>query len=52
MELAPRPRRKITLERKVTYSLDEMLAQCDFDAPPPTELGLWDSAKPVGQEIW
>ena len=43
---------KITLERKLKYSLAEMLAQCDFDTLPPSDLELWDKAKPVGQEIW
>ena len=33
------------------YSLDELLAQCDLNAPTPS-LDWWDDAKPVGQEVW
>jgi hypothetical protein len=34
------------------YVLAELIAQCDPKAPPPADLALWDSAKPVGQEVW
>ena len=27
-------------------------AQCDKKAPPPADLELWDTARPVGQEVW
>ena len=42
----------IVLARKKKYSLADLIAQCDLKAPPPDDLGLWDVAKPVGQEVW
>lgn len=43
---------EIVLARKKKYVLSEMIAACNLKAPPPADLGLWDSAKPVGQEVW
>jgi antitoxin ChpS len=43
---------KITLRRKRKYKLADLLAECDLSAPPPLDLNLWDSAKPVGREVW
>jgi antitoxin ChpS len=35
------------------YSLDELLAECDVNAPAMTEEEAWgDSNKPAGQELW
>jgi antitoxin ChpS len=34
------------------YALDELVAQCDPDAPMPTDLAAWHDAKPVGREAW
>ena len=34
-----------------SYSLDELLAQCDETAPPPAEDRAWIDAKPVGNEL-
>ncbi len=34
------------------YTLDELLAQCDPDAPTITEDEIWGHDKPVGNEIW
>lgn len=34
------------------YTLDELLAQCDPDAPTITEDDIWGQDKPVGNEIW
>ena len=34
------------------YSLSELLAQCDLDAPQEAGLAAWDDAKPVGNEAW
>ncbi len=36
-------------ERK-KYTLDELIAQCDSDAPMPPELVEWEQAEPVGLE--
>lgn len=43
---------KIVLARKHKYVLGDLLAQCDLKAPPPADLSLWDTAKPVGNEVW
>ena len=32
------------------YSLKELIAQCDPDAPIPNELREWDQAPAVGRE--
>ena len=42
----------ITLAPKQKYTLAALIAQCDLKAPPPKDLALWDSARPVGNEIW
>jgi antitoxin ChpS len=39
----PRPRK---------YTLDELLAQCDPDAPMPEEIAEWQDAPAVGKEVW
>jgi antitoxin ChpS len=43
---------KIVLSPKRKYSLLELIAQCDPKAPIPEDLKIWDTAKPVGQEVW
>ena len=43
--LVLRPARK-------TYSLADLMAQCDLKAAPPADVVNWESAKPVGQEVW
>jgi antitoxin ChpS len=43
---------QIVLAKKRKYILADLIAQCDPKAPPPADLALWDSAKPVGQEVW
>jgi antitoxin component of MazEF toxin-antitoxin module len=37
--------------RKSTYTLEELLSQCDEDAPIPEDFELWDKMKPVGNEL-
>ncbi|RJT18736.1 antitoxin ChpS [Buttiauxella izardii] len=34
------------------YTLDELLAQCDMNAPVVTEEEVWGNLRPVGKEIW
>lgn len=34
------------------YSLVELMAQCDLEAPAPVGAADWEGAKPVGQEVW
>lgn len=43
--LVLRPARK-------TYSLSDLMAQCDLQAKPPADLADWEGAKPAGQEVW
>jgi len=43
---------QIVLTRKRNYSLACLIAQCDPEAPPPADLIPWESARPVGQEVW
>lgn len=33
------------------YSLNEMLAVCDLNAPMPVDLAVWDKATIVGAEL-
>jgi len=35
---------------KPRYTLEELIAKCDPDAPPVTH--EWDNVKPVGNEVW
>lgn len=36
-----------------SYTLADLMAQCDLDAAPPdTGIADWDNAKPVGNEAW
>lgn len=37
--------------RKATYTLDELLSQCDASAPMPEDYESWDKLEPVGNEI-
>lgn len=43
---------KIVLTPKRRFVLADMIAQCDLNAAPPSDLGLWDVAKPVGGEVF
>ncbi|MTI11960.1 AbrB/MazE/SpoVT family DNA-binding domain-containing protein [Sansalvadorimonas verongulae] len=40
------------VQEKPKYSLDELLAKCDENAPMPEELKEWDEAPAVGNEAW
>jgi antitoxin ChpS len=52
MTLDTTPDGRITLARKRRYSLKDLIAQCDPKAPPPADLDLWGTARPVGREAW
>jgi len=43
---------EIVLARERKYTLADLIAQCDRDAHPPADLGLWNNARPGGQEVW
>ncbi|MGL4726459.1 MAG: AbrB/MazE/SpoVT family DNA-binding domain-containing protein [Scandinavium sp.] len=34
------------------YTLEELLAQCDLDAPKRSEEEVWGKDKPTGNEVW
>lgn len=42
---------KIVLTPKRRFVLANMIALCDLKAAPPSDLGLWDVAKPAGGEV-
>jgi len=50
MSLNTNDQHQIVLSRKRKYVLADMIAQCNPRAPPPADLALWESAKPVGRE--
>lgn len=52
MSLNTNDQHQIVLSRKRKYVLADMIAQCNPKAPPPADLALWESAKPVGREAW
>lgn len=35
-----------------SYSLADLVAQCDLSAPEPADLAAWSRVKPVGREAW
>jgi antitoxin ChpS len=43
--LVLRPARK-------SYSLADLMAQCDLKAAPPADVANWEAVQPVGQEVW
>ena len=52
MSLETTEQGQIVLSRKRRYVLADMIALCDRKAAPPADLVLWDSARPIGQEVW
>ncbi len=42
----------IVLARKLKFKLADLIAQCNQQAPMPADLALWDTTKPVGQDVW
>lgn len=41
----------VTPRRRPTYTLDELLAQCDDEIHAHEEDGVWLDARPVGREL-
>jgi antitoxin ChpS len=37
---------------KPSYSLADLVAQCDPAAPEPADMAAWTKVKPVGREAW
>lgn len=42
----------ITLRPKRRYTLADLVAQCDVNAPIPDDVRAWEAAPPVGSEEW
>ena len=51
LKLHTTPDGRIVLTPKRKYVLADMIAQCDLKAPPPSDLELWDQARPAGGEV-
>ena len=52
LEADMRPEGLMLRPARKSYSLEELMAQCDLNAAPPAEVADWDSAKPSGHEAW
>lgn len=35
-----------------SYSLADLVAQCDSSSPEPADMAAWAGVKPVGREAW
>lgn len=35
-----------------SYSLADLVAQCDLSAAEPADMAVWSQIKPVGREAW
>ncbi|GLH34278.1 PbsX family transcriptional regulator [Pseudomonas sp. BR1R-5] len=33
------------------YTLEELMAQCDLNAPEPEDMADWNAMRPVGREV-
>ena len=38
--------------KRPTYSLTDLVAQCDMTAKEPEDMAVWNKVKPVGREVW
>ncbi|QXI37749.1 AbrB/MazE/SpoVT family DNA-binding domain-containing protein [Pseudomonas xantholysinigenes] len=36
---------------KPKYTLEELMAQCDLNAPEPEDMAAWNTLRPVGREM-
>lgn len=36
---------------KPKYTLEELMAQCDLNAPEPEDMAEWNAMRPVGREV-
>ena len=46
-----RPEGLVLRPSRKTYSLADLMAQCDLKAAPPVDAELWESSKAVGREV-
>ena len=47
-----RPEGVMIKPKRPSYSLDDLMSQCDLSAPEPADMGVWARIKPVGREAW
>jgi antitoxin ChpS len=38
--------------KRQTYVLEDLIAQCNQNAPMPEDLSVWNGLHPVGREAW
>jgi len=38
--------------KRPAYALEDLVAQCDLNAPEPEDMDAWSNIKPVGRETW
>lgn len=38
--------------KRPTFTLDDLVAQCDVTAPEPADMAAWSHVKPAGREAW
>jgi len=51
LEISEENGRIILVPSGPNYTLEELIAQCNPEAPMPSEIEEWDQVEPVGQEI-
>ncbi|MDB5934282.1 MAG: mazE [Massilia sp.] len=47
-----RPEGVMLIPARRSYTLAELVAQCDIQAPIPADLAAWQDLHPVGREVW
>lgn len=47
-----RPEGAMLKPKRHSYSLSELVAQCDMTAAEPADMAAWNQIKPVGREAW
>ena len=47
-----RPEGVLLKAKRPTFSLNDLVAQCDMAAPEPADMAAWGNVKPVGREVW
>lgn len=47
-----RPEGVMLKPKRHSYALNDLVAQCDTNAPMPEDLAVWNQMHPVGREAW
>lgn len=50
-EFRQETREVLQIINRISYSLAELMAQCDLESPPPEDAKAWSEMEPVGKEI-